>query len=351
MACYHPLKGWKIGINPSGKPKYKITGYDVLKVINKNGIWMDAYKNIPSDIFFEQVNDFVEIPCGHCIGCQLERSRQWADRCMLEAKYHTMNCFITLTFDEYHIKEQLEEVILVNEDGELKSYFSLDKSVLQKFLKRLRKRLDNEYGLKVRYFACGEYGTHTARPHFHVILFGYDFSDNRVLFKHNFRGDSLFVSPLLDDVWPFGNHLIADCTWDTCAYVARYCIKKSVSDDSLDLASIGLEPEFNTMSRRPGIARSYYDDHSGDIYRYQVIDIGDKDGAHHIRPPRYYDKLYDLDNPEDMQRIKSERMENAILSKCDILMRTDKNYLDYLKVKEDNLIAKTKILKERSVGL
>ena len=349
MSCYHPLKGFPIGLTINGKPDYKITSYECEKVINVNGVWKECYSNLMTDYGYKQVSDFIEIPCGHCIGCLLDRSRQWADRCMLEAKYHEKNCFITLTYDEDHINS-LSNYDYVDSDGCINKspFYSLDKVHLQKFFKRLRKRLDKD-DIKIRYFACGEYGSKTYRPHFHAIIFGYDFDADRVLYKSNFRGDRLYNSPLLQSCWPYGFAVVADCTWDTCAYVARYCLKKRDNDLTEFYNTFGLDPEFVVMSRKPGIARQYYDDNRNDIYRFETIYIGDKDGSHRIRPPRYYDKLYDLECPDDFKRIKDKRYAAALQRKSDILDRTDLEYLDYLKVAEYNHEKKTKIFKERSV--
>lgn len=349
MACFHPLKGFQIGYHSSGKPEYKITGYDVNFVKKVGDRWIPCYEKLISDFGSCCVSDYIDIPCGHCIGCYLDRSKQWADRCMLEASYHEKNCFITLTYDDEHITK-LRNSDYIDDDGVINKspFYSLDKSDLQKFMKRLRARLSP---LKIRYFACGEYGSQNYRPHFHAIIFGYDFSDDRTLYKTNFRGDRLFTSGLLSDCWTFGYAVVADCTWNTCAYVSRYCLKKRDNDLSVFYNTFDLDPEFVCMSRRPGIARQYFDDHFSDIYRYDRITIGDQDGSRTFKPPKYFDKCYDIDYPSDMARIKEHRLAYAKANKEYILQETDLDYLDYLKVKEYNLSNKTKIFKERRVAL
>lgn len=364
MACFHPLKGFKIGVNPSGKPQYKITSYDTEYVKFNGRDWISCKEPISTDFAMPLVKESIEIPCGHCIGCYLDRSRQWADRCMLEASYHEKNCFITLTIDDEHLYTDKPiyhgETVWMpldnknyDDDGvELfeTKFKSLRKSDFQKFMKRLRKKLDN-YDIKIRFFGCSEYGSKSARPHYHAIIFGYDFSDDRVLYKTNYAGDKLYNSGLLSSCWPFGFAVVADCTWNTCAYVSRYCLKKSDNDMSYFYDHCECEPESVFMSRRPGIARQYFDDHFRDIYKYERIVLGDQNGSRTIRPCRYFDNLYDLEDPEDMQRIKLKRMENLNESKRSISERTDLEYLDYLAVKEYNLHNKAKILKERSVEL
>ena len=340
MPCYHPLTAIDRGYKENGKKDIQVvtsnSGYDLSKDFNT-----------------------ISLPCGHCIGCLLERSRQWADRCMLEASYHDRNCFITLTIDDDHLltKEPIyhDSIVwqpinnyLLNEDGEVlrdAPIKSLRKRDFQLFMKRLRKKL-NKYNIKIRFFGCSEYGSKSLRCHYHAIIFGYDFSDDRVLYKTNFNGDRLYTSPMLSDCWPFGFSVVADCNWNTCAYVARYCLKKS-SNDLTDLYNYcQLEPEAVFMSRRPGIARNYYDDHRDTIYDLQSIVLPGSEGRK-IRPPRYFDKLYDLEYPSDMQKIRKERSVSMMEKIKAITEATDKNYFDYLEACEYNLHKKTSMLKER----
>ena len=119
----------------------------------------------------------VTVPCGRCTSCRLEHSRQWAVRCMHEAQMHEGNSFITLTYAPEHLHED----------------YSVHKKELQKFFKRLRKNT----GIKLRYFACGEYGDENRRPHYHAIIFGYDFPDKQLYTKTR-TGDLLYRSPLLE---------------------------------------------------------------------------------------------------------------------------------------------------------
>lgn len=75
----------------------------------------------------------LKLPCGACVGCRLERARQWAMRCMDEASLHKENSFITLTFN----------------DANLPMNRSLDVGIFQKFMKRLRKEVAP---LRLRFF-------------------------------------------------------------------------------------------------------------------------------------------------------------------------------------------------------
>ena len=352
MSCFHPLKAFKIGFNyDTKKPIYKVTGYDVNYVVKgKNGDWYPAYDFINNDKDRDISSEFIEVPCRHCVGCMLDRSRDWATRCMLEASYHEHNCFITLTYNDDHLPAKRE---IIDTDGVIAKspYNSLQKKDFQNFMKRLRKHLEP---LKIRFFACGEYGSKTFRPHYHAIIFGYDFPD-KVFLKSNFRGDKYYISKELQDAWsdpndhkPIGNILVTDISFDTCAYVARYCLKKSDNDMSAFYKIFNVDPEFTLMSRKPGIGRDYYEENKDKIYEDGRIILSDIKGVKILRPPKYYDKLYDIDSPLEFEEIKEQRFEYMNNKKQMELDGTDLDYISYLKVKESKLRDKTKILKERS---
>lgn len=221
------------------------------------------------------------LPCGQCIGCRLERSRQWAMRCMHEASLHDENSFVTLTYSDEHVPDD----------------YSLDYGDFQKFMKRLRK----VFG-KARFYMCGEYGEQFYRPHFHACLFGVGFPD-RVVHSTSGSGHDVFTSRTLERLWPFGFSSIGEVTFESAAYVARYVMKKvtgqaaedhymRVVEETGQLVSV--VPEFTHMSLKPGIGRGFYDKFRSDMYpRDYVVVNGQK-----VRPPKYYDRL----EREDDQR-------------------------------------------------
>ncbi|UPW41543.1 replication initiator protein [Peromfec virus RodF8_61] len=267
MVCYHPLKGYRSrdGRNP-------VTGGWKI-VFNLR----EGYVDLP-----------VEIPCGQCIGCRLEKSRQWAIRCVHEASLYEKNCFITLTFNDENLDLNL----------------SLDKTDFQRFMKRLRKRYCDQ---RIRYYHCGEYGEILKRPHHHAILFNFDFEDKVLWQKRD--NVALYRSKSLEELWPYGYASIGAATFESAAYVARYILKKvSGKNASVEAHYRGRVPEFTTMSRRPGIGRTWYIKYASDVYPsdYVVTRKGLK-----VRPPRYYDALYDLENPEEFKKIKQRRVRQA----------------------------------------
>lgn len=227
----------------------------------------------------------VIIPCGQCVGCRLERSRQWAVRCMHEAQMHVDNCFVTLTYSDVHLPE----------NG------SLVKSDFQKFMKRLRKRC----GITVRYYYCGEYGEDFGRPHYHVVLFGYDFKD-KVFWRQNTNGDNCYRSPFLEELWPYGFCEIGDVTFQSAAYVARYVMKKRTGKDAIEYYGNRL-PEYNDMSRRPGIGSNWFDQYYSDVYPNDFMVVN----GVKTRPPRFYDNRYEIYYPGEIERIKRLRIKNS----------------------------------------
>lgn len=164
---------------------------------------------------------------------------------MLEAKKHEKNCFLTLTYN----------------DANLPAGANLCKRSLQLFIKRLRKAIAP---IRVRYFACGEYGAEKNRPHYHIILFGYDFGD-KYYFGTDKRGNPIYRSPLLEKLWQYGFSSVGErLDFESAKYCAKY-----MQADYREYKKIGLVPPFTLVSRRPGLALDVIPDsvyRSGDLY-------------------------------------------------------------------------------------
>lgn len=283
MPCYYPMNGWRSRERgPTGKRKI---------VFNLR----DGFIDLP-----------VTIPCGQCVGCRLERSRQWAIRCVHESQLYEKNCFITLTYNEKHLPT----------DG------SLDVRAFQLFMKRLRKR----FGDGIRFFHCGEYGARHQRPHYHACLFNFDFDDKELWSIR--QGVKLYRSKALEELWsvdgdPLGFCTVGAVTFESAAYVARYIMKKQTGDGALTYLDYNpvtgeiyneRKPEYCTMSRRPGIGRPWLEKFKTDVYPGDFVVLGGKK----MRPPKYYDHVFELVDPSEMARIKSQRKrkvkENALNS-------------------------------------
>ena len=337
LPCYHPLKAFVLG-EKDGKRLLKVTSYEV-DHLERSGDGF-AYMRSPPTGRFGDITEFVEIPCGKCSGCRLQRSREWANRCMLELEYHKSSYFVTLTYDECHVPIHYYSDPAT---GEALPSMSLVKRDFQLFMKRLRKK----FGAGIRFFASGEYGSETFRPHYHAIIFGLELHD-LVPYKRSAQGFQYFNSASLQEVWPYGFAVVAPVTWETCAYTARYVMKKLTGPEAEFYENFNIVPEFSLMSRKPGIARQYYEDHP-DLYEHEFINISTENGGRKFRPPKYYDKLFDLDCPEESAKLKAVRQKMAAEAQKAKLQKTTLSYLDQLAVEERNQLARIKSLKRSSI--
>lgn len=331
------MKGFQIGTTVAGKPDYKITSYETDHVELIRGVWTASTYSMRSSLASRVVRDFIEIPCGKCIGCRLDYSRQWAYRCMLELEYHDSAYFVTLTYNDNHIPMSAYGD---PSSGEAIDAYTLDKRDFQLFMKRLRKAFPDD---EIRFYACGEYGSSTFRPHYHVIIYGLHL-DDVVPFGCSPAGFPYYTSAKLQRVWsiydpktkmydPIGFVSLGDVTVESCAYVARYIMKKQKGDDAVFYDLHNVTPEFTLMSRKPGIGRQWYDDHPN-LYDFEYINLKTDNGGLKFRPPRYYDKLFDVDDPDRMKQIKEIRMQAAEAQKDAKLRKTNLTYTELLGVEE-----------------
>jgi len=268
MPCYRPLKAWRA----------KEGGVTFIRAT--------AFVDLP-----------LSLPCGQCIGCRLERSRQWAVRCVHEAQMHEENCFITLTFNPECLEKR-------------DNPWSVDVRDWQLFIKRLRKR----FGPGIRFFHCGEYGEYSGRPHYHACLFNFDFPDKQIWKVNN--GQKLYVSKILEEIWPDGFCTVGSVTFESAAYVARYIMKKITGEravrhyEHLDPVTgeiTQLNPEYTTMSRRPGLGHGWLKKYESDVYPSDQIIINGKI----LKPPRYYDNQFEIICPDTVTAIKKTRIRRA----------------------------------------
>ncbi|MDH4290371.1 MAG: hypothetical protein OEV65_16655 [Aquincola sp.] len=237
----------------------------------------------------------VKLACGSCIGCRLDRSQAWAVRVVHEAQFHPVNVFVTLT---YRPKSLPPGGTLVKKD-------------VQDFLKRLRKW----HGGRLSYFMCGEYGEQLSRPHYHLILFGVDFTD-KTPWKKSSQGDQLYVSATLERLWGHGFTSVGDCTFQSAAYCARYVMKKITGDMAVDHYTRidpdtgevhQLQPEYLAASLRPAIGKRWIEKYSTDVYPSDSCVVEGRER----RVPRYYDKRLAEASPEVYSKVRDARMRRA----------------------------------------
>jgi len=272
MACYDPLNAIRpLAANIDGERIAPI----VIGKVRKD--------NEPIQPGWERLT----LPCGQCIGCKIERSRQWAIRNMHEKQMHESSCMLTLTYAPEWLPW-----------GD-----SLHLPHFQNFIKRLRRHIAPT---KLRFFHCGEYGDIQKRPHYHALLYGYGFPDRTSRGTRN--GFPIWGSDTVTRLWSdpktgssYGRHEIGDISFESAAYVARYILKK-ITGARADDHYAGRDPEYVTMSRRPGIGRPWLEKHKTEVYPSDsVIARGIP-----MRPPRYYDQVWELATDERTWRIQQK---------------------------------------------
>lgn len=286
------------------------------------------------------------IPCGHCWACKLNYSAEWATRIMCEAKEHDHNYWLTLTYDDEHIPKYEWFT-----DGE--QYFqdpgtwngTLEPEDVTKFLKKLRKHLGVE---GIKYFYCGEYGEHTQRPHYHMILMGapLDISQFYDLYQdENFKMH--WKSKEIDKLWNKGMIDVTELEWSNAAYTARYCVKKIFNEpkSETEYARMGKISEFVRMSRRPGIGSHYYEENKYSIYAGDEMimrTIQGNVGA--FKPPKAWDKKFKEEFPDQWNLIKKSRETAAERSKKLLNGLSDYTDLEKMEIQKEIITRKTKML-------
>ena len=316
MACSSPLKLW----------------YDS-RSRNEDNMRLRVLRVTSQDVKPEFAGDdyvkCIDIPCGQCIGCRLDYSRRWADRLMLELQLHDeKKCwFVTLTYDDDHI-DDFDTCLRLSADpqtGEIGESFyrSLNVKNLQDFMKRLRYAC---YPDKIRFFAAGEYGETSGRPHYHLILFNCDlerFGWDQKYLSHNLCNQEYKSSLLIQEKWPFGFNVCAPVTWKDCAYVSRYILKKQKGEGAEVYKQRNIDPPFTVMSRKPGIAREYYDLHPESVCDKTFL--GDMNGKVEITPPKYFREILNYQDPEEWLRLVERDIKTATNFKNSILKSTTKS--------------------------
>lgn len=253
MACYHPIPALKEG--------------------KKVRLWAGL------------TDANIAIPCGKCVGCLTDRATTWAHRCEHEAKRWRHNIFITLTYADEHLPKEGH----------------LDAPALTRFFKRLRKRiatdstcLTSDSSSRIRYFACGEYGSKFGRPHYHVLAFNLDFRDRKRVGEKN--GNALYESATLNDIWPFGTAKFGDAKPEAASYIAQYTLKKQHSRAYIDEDGVYTPPPFLRMSQKLGY--EWLDKYKKDLSHGYLLENGYK---HPI--PRAYKKRLEKQDPDFLAEI------------------------------------------------
>jgi hypothetical protein len=296
MPCTHPVTAWRS------------------KEVNANG-------NRPL-VFAEHKGvegSQLKIPCHQCTGCRIDHGSGWAIRLMHESRFHVYCSFLTMTYRPECLPE----------------HQTLVKRDVQLFYKRLRKEYPN---IRIRHFTVGEYGDKNGRPHYHAIVFGVAFLEDRRPHSKNALGDQLYTSKTLDRIWGKGDCQIGTVSPQSCGYVAGYAFKKINGKradehyrrvDPATGETWMLQKEFSLMSTHPGIGHTHYELYRDQMYRRgSVISKGRE-----LPIPKYYDRLLKRDDPLRLESIKTGRFEDA-------MKHAEDQTPERLAVKEEILLAK-----------
>ena len=295
----------------------------------------------------------IEIPCGHCLGCKLDRANEWATRITLETQYYTQCCMVTLTYCD----EALPKTPITKKK-------TLKKEDVQKFIKRLRKHIYKEdkkiFGKnkdlyrKIKYLYCGEYGPKTGRPHYHMCIFGWKPNDLEY-YRCNRHGDPIYQSKTLykgyikdkyNGLWGLGFCTIEDLNYNTACYVARYCTKKAGLTSEKPIWSnkpkIKLNPYWNEknepimiyckqklkFSNKPldmyingsiGIGLKYWEQNKEKLKKTRKIPIYNNDKLKYKALPRYFWKKWNEEDWESYTQAKYEELKKSEHKKKEII--------------------------------
>lgn len=335
-ACLSPVTAWKCG--------YLFCKSD--KVISPRLVF--SYKvaqQYHSACGSSLADNEVKLPCGHCAACLLQKRKDMSTRLSHEAHECTRMCFITLTYDEDHVpttdEHSLSDVYKDRKEFSRGSHSLPDglelplKTLLpadvQKFMKRLRRHLEyipagckadnvgDGYGVvrdsdgnyvrdhasNIRYFAVGEYGTKTKRPHYHILIFGWSPSDRE--YFTNRKGNNIYTSATLQSLWPFGFSSVGDVSPKVCKYCARYVTKKFVSKRDIDDRIV---PEFSLQSIRNGaMGASWFMRYGEEAVRRGFVTVQNGDNIVKCRVPPYYLALARRKCVDIWLDVRNERLE------------------------------------------
>lgn len=328
MSCFHPLVG------------YRQKGSSDKLIIVRAKEDVKDFVFPPKDFQVRHRYETLTVPCGKCIGCRLDYSRTWANRMMLELPYHDSAYFVTLTYDddyvpvhEYLSNEVDPDTGEVIGEPVFEPSLSLEPDHVQKFMKRLRRQQDYYYGNQdISFYFVGEYGSSTCRPHYHAIIYGLRLDDLQVFRVSD--GNTTYRSSTLEKLWSFGFSSVGSVTWETCAYCARYMLKKQKGNTAAIYDYFNVYPEFSRCSLKPAIGKRWYDEHKDECYEYDEIILSTAKRSVKAKPPAYFDAMYDLEFPERMKEIKANRRMVASLHELAEMEQFSGTYLELLAVKE-----------------
>lgn len=366
MPCFHPRKGFQIGITENGKPKFRIEPWETEYCEKTKEGWKGfdccpPARRISLGAEYQSglVVNFIPIPCGNCLGCRLDYAKQWSVRLQHEFQMHPEDeCwFLTLTYNDDALAETflpskppIDRLVLgADHLGESCWFPNLYPRDMTLFWKRLRKHFPDS---KIMYYQAGEYGERRGRCHWHAIVFGVpldrsQFHLNGVseLGDVTWRSDELekLWHSTLDETMPLGNVIVGKVTAKSCGYVARYTLKKAREMWEYDYSN-RVRPLVR-MSTNPAIGKGYIETHPElfDVSQFYISNGSNSFLANH---PRYYMKYLSMSDPVRFEELKASRSDAGKIS-FENLMKDGRPYLEILRAKELDFISRCAKMKRK----
>ncbi|UPW41019.1 replication initiator protein [Sigmofec virus UA08Rod_5746] len=284
-------------------------------------------KNVPTYVD-------VNIPCGKCIGCHADRARNYATRAIHEYSYDRdqPSCFVTLTFNEDMLHKR-----------DVSYYKSVSRAELSGFIKRLRERVYDKYKVTFRVFGSGEYGALKSRPHYHLLIYGFDFPDKYAWSyrTHSSSRDPIvyYRSEFLEKLWSppnsdlsYGFSTIGQVTPSSCQYVSGYMADKLDEFSDKDYKQLGIDKPFLYTPSRPGLGHNYFLKYYEEIFNNGYCSLHNSIKA---PIPAYYCDL--------LKRYYPDRFEVYKLDKLKFMI--DNLFVENLELSEQRLRVREEALK------
>lgn len=301
--CVKPIFAWyNSSVNPSGK-----------RSLHFKPTELDLNRSLYGDL---------SLPCGRCIGCLTDRRNNWTNRMMYEsAASGYKGSFITLTYSDEYVPD------------------SLQKSAVQKFIKRLR-NVKRDFGIplpRFKYFFCGERGSQFGRPHYHGLLFGVDMlSPQWKPYLATFKdGYPVYSSKVLDSLWSYGFTVVGGVDYASIRYVSKYVVKPQEQPDSFTLKSQGLGVGFFFDSEMDGrsLKRSFKA-HTREAISRGILHFPAPNGNFRSVPiPKCYDRYLEKLDADFLEELKAKRLEFVLSSSPPDIRQRTAYYVEINKLK------------------
>lgn len=248
----------------------------------------------------------IQVRCGKCIECNIQRIKEWTNRLYLEQISHDESCFITLTFSN--------DLITNNTDKEVNPLMAIDlkysKRYFQLFLKRLRKYIYKTENKFIKYYHIGEYGSRNQRAHHHIIIFGWKPKDMRQM-EVSKSGKEQFFSQTINDIWKLGRISVQNTNINNIKYICKYTTEKI---NNTNRYNTNFAKPYQTFSNRGEL---------GDLMLYKnAVNLIDNngftlDGQKFTLSTRQIKKIIDF-NKNDYSHTKESKV---LIEKCELLLQ------------------------------